>query len=74
MFEPGSGRCGALQIQTREPIKAAEYHQTSLKKALTGNGQSNKMNITPPIALAFYRKYSDVTPFVITNVFISSCN
>ncbi len=31
MFKPGSvnGRCEPLQIQTREPIKASEKHQTT---------------------------------------------
>ncbi len=32
--------------------------------ALTGFGKVNKINIVQHIASAFYRKYSDVTPFV----------
>ncbi len=36
--------------------------------------QSNKMNVVQGIAEAFYRKYSDVTPFVIIHIFISNCN
>ncbi len=38
------------------------------------NTQSNQMNISQHVAYAFYRKYSDVTPFVIINIFISNCN
>ncbi len=37
---------------------------------LINNMQSNKRNIIQQIVKAFYRKYSDVTPFVIINIFI----
>ncbi len=33
------------------------------------NMQSNKMNIIQHTAQAFYKKYSDVNPFVITDIF-----
>ncbi len=35
--------------------------------------QNNKMNIIQHMALDFYRKYSDVTPFVIINNFLMNC-
>ncbi len=38
------------------------------------NMQSNKMNSFQHIAWDFYRTYSDVTPFVIINIFIRDCN
>ncbi len=34
--------------------------------------QNNKMNIIQHVAKAFYCKYSDVTPFVTINIFISN--
>ncbi len=84
MFKPGSvifGH-GALQIQTREPIKST--NDNSIKRywtAWTGNDkrrncahqkhaeQQNEYYSTFT-AEAFYRKYSDV----IINIFISNCN
>ncbi len=36
--------------------------------------KSNKMNIIQHIAEAFYRKCSDVDPFVIIKIFKSNCN
>ncbi len=38
------------------------------------NMQNSKMNIIQHTAEAFYRKYSDVTPFVIIKIFKSNCN
>ncbi len=38
------------------------------------NMQSNKMYIIPHTAWAFYRKYSDVTSFVIINIFKGNCD
>ncbi len=38
------------------------------------NMQSNRINIIRHIAEAFNRKYFDVIPFVIINIFTSNCN
>ncbi len=38
------------------------------------NMQSNKINIIQHKVWTFYRKYSDVTYFVIINIFIRNCN
>ncbi len=82
MFKPGSinGRCGPLQIQTREPIKniwtASKFSKwlwlEMAKEDIVHikNMQSNKVNI----AESFDWKYSDVTPFVIINNFKTNCN
>ncbi len=36
--------------------------------------QSNKKNVIKHIAEVFYRKYSNVIPFVNINSFINNCN
>ncbi len=74
-------RRGALQIHTLEPIKSIRISskftkRPGLETAKEGtvhikNLQSNKMNIIAHTAVAFYGKYSDVTLFVIINIFIS---
>jgi len=73
-------RCGALQIQTRESIKSIRIHPFT-KQPLNGRRHcahrkqaKQQMNIIQQI-LAFYRKYSDATPFVIVNIFCNcTCN
>ncbi len=62
--------------------KSSEQHQTLLNGTWlemteedivhNKNIQSNKINIIQHTEQAFYRKYSDVTPFVIINIFISN--
>ncbi len=67
MFKPGSvnGRCGELQIQTRESIKLNVLTGNDKRRHCTHqNMQSNKMNVVQHIAKAFYRKYSDVNSWV----------
>ncbi len=73
-----------LQIQTGELIKSLRIESNFTKRPWQEmikedtvhikNMQSNKMNIFQHTAEAFYRKYSDVTPFVISNIFISNRN
>ncbi len=64
MFTLGSvhGRCGAANSK-REPIK-------SLRAA----SNFTKVNIIQHAAEAFDRKYSDVTLFLITDIFKSNCD
>ncbi len=77
------GRCEALQIQAREPIKSIRTASNFIKQPWLEmtkdtvhikNMQSNKMNIIQHTAWTFYRKYSDITPFVIINTFMSNCD
>ncbi len=73
-----------LQLQTREPIKSIRtasnftkwpwLEMTKEDTVHIKNMQSNKMNIIQHTAWAFNRKYSDVTPFVIIDIFRSNCN
>ncbi len=63
--------------------KASEQHQTLLK-SLNGNGKRRRCAYQKhtkqqyeyylTYSLRFYRKYSDVTPFVIIKIFISNCH
>ncbi len=81
MFKPV--RRGALQIQTREPIRSirvasnfTERPWQEMAKEVTVRIKTFKvkMNIIQHIAWALYRRYSDVTPFVIINIFIINFN
>ncbi len=70
-----------LQIQTREPIKSlraasnfTELPWLEMTKEIIKNMQSNKMNIIQHAAEASDRKYSDVSPLIIFNIFILNCN
>ncbi len=71
----------SCKFRKENQSKASEYFAKSpwLKMTKAGivhinNMQINKMNIIQHRAEAFYRKYSDITPFVILNIFISNCN
>ncbi len=86
MCKPGSvnGRRGDLQIQTREPIKSiriasnfTKWPWLEIAKEVIvhiKNMQSSKIYIIQHIAWAFYIKYSSVTSFVISNIFINNCD
>ncbi len=70
------GDVGRCKFKQENQSKASEQHQTLLNSldmtkdtVHIKNMQSNKMNIIQHVAEAFYREYSDVTPFVIINIF-----
>ncbi len=62
----------ALQVQTKEPIKRIRAASNSTKHCAHQHMQSDKMKIIQHTDEAFYRTYSDVTPFVIIYIFKST--
>ncbi len=74
----------SLQIQTRETITGIRISSNFIKQPRLEmakkdimhikNTQNNKTKIIQHAAEASDRKYSDVTLFVITDIFISNCD
>ncbi len=76
MFQPGSVnvRCGALQIQTRAPIKSIRKASNFTKHCASQNMKSNKMNIIQPKGPSFLQKIFRYNPLYNISIFKSYCN